>query len=147
MAKQSAKADSKERRKRVPFGAHRTKLQVEDTIPGYKLRWFNDMDGRCERAEEGGYVYVNKDEVPRLGQGALHQENSDVNSKVSKVTSRGTGKEIRAYLMKIKEAYYKEDQAQKEKVNYQVDEAMRAGSPSGNVVDNQYVPKGHVQRV
>jgi hypothetical protein len=146
MAKEKIKADSKGKRKRVPFGAHRTKLQVEDTIPGYVLRWFNDVDGRLQRAEEGGYVFVTSDEVPRLGQGALHQGNSDVNSKVSKIVSRGKD-EIRAYLMKIKKEYYDEDQAVKESVNYQVDEAMRAGTPSGNVVENQYVPKGHVQRV
>jgi hypothetical protein len=146
MAKEEVKADSKGRRERVPFGAHRTKLQVEDKIPGYELRWFNDQDGRIQRALDGGYMFVTPDEVPRLGQGALHQGNSDINSKVSKVVSRGQH-EIRAYLMKIREEYYREDQAVKEDINYQVDEAMRAGAPSGNVVENQYVPKGHVQKV
>ena len=129
---------SESKRHRVPFGAHRTKLQVDDTIKGYVLRWFNDMDG--------GYEFVNPSEVPRLGQGALHQDNSDVNSKVSKVVSRGEPP-IRAYLMKIKKEWYDEDQAAKESQNAQVDEALRSGSPGGNVVDNQYVPKGHTQRI
>lgn len=131
--------------KRVPFGAHRTKLQVEGGIPGYRLRWFNDLDGRIDRALEGGYVFVERSEVPALGEGALHQDNSDVNSKVSKVVSRGTQKPVRAYLMKIKEEWYEEDQVAKESVNIKVDDALRGGAPGGNVVENQYVPKGHRQ--
>jgi hypothetical protein len=133
--------------KRVPFGAHRTKLQVEDGITGYRLRWFNDLDGRLDRAQEGGYEFVGREEVPSLGQGALHQDNSDVNSKVSKVVSRGTGKPVRAYLMKIKEAWYQEDQNAKEDVNRRVDDSLRSGAPGGNVVENQYVPKGHRQQI
>lgn len=132
--------------KRVPFGAHRTKLQVEG-IKGYRLRWFNDIDGRIERAMEGGYVFVERDEVPSLGEGALHQDNSDVNSKVSKIVSKGNKKPVRAYLMKIKDEWYDEDQLAKESVNQRVDDALRQGQPGGNVVENQYVPKGHVQQI
>jgi len=139
---------SKGRKKRVPFGAHRTKLQVADEIKGYVLRWFNDQDGRLQRAQDGGYEFVNKREVPKLGigDGQLHQDNSDLNSRVSKVVSRGEPI-IRAYLMKIKQEYYDEDQAAKEAVNAQVDDALKAGRPGGNEVENQYVPKGHVQQV
>jgi hypothetical protein len=129
------------------FGAHRTKLQVEDKIKGYVLRWFNDVDGRVQRAQDGGYEFVDPKEVPRLGQGALHQDNSDVNSKVSKVVSRGKQVPIRAYLMKIKEEWYNEDQKKKEQVNQQIDDALRGGEPGGNVVENQYVPKGHKQQI
>lgn len=130
---------------RVPFGAHRTKLQVP-AIKGFVLRWINDVDGRPERAVEGGYVYVTKDEVPKkIGDGNLHQDNSDLNSRVSKIVSRGNKKPVRAYLMKIKKEWYEEDQRAKEGVNQQVDEALRQGTPGGNVVDNQYVPKGHRQ--
>lgn len=135
-----------EKRHRIPFGAHRTKLQVEDKLKGFVLRWFNDMDGRIQRAVDGGYQFVNPSEVPRLGQGALHQDNSDLNAKVSKVVSRGEPP-IRAYLMKIKQEWYKEDQLAKESENAKIDEALRNGSPGGNVVDNQYVPKGHTQRI
>jgi len=132
---------------RVPFGAHRTKLQVPE-IKGYKLRWINDVDGRPDRAVEGGYEYVLQDEVPkRIGQGNLHQDNSDINGRVSRVVSKGKTAPIRAFLMKIPLEWYKEDQIAKEQVNQQVDEALRQGTPGGNVVDNQYVPKGHRQQV
>ena len=146
MANTRKSQKSKDKVARVPFGAHRTKLQVEDEIKGYFLRWFNDTDGRCERALEGGYVYVEKSEVPRLGQGQLHQENTDLNSRVSKVVSRGDPV-IRAYLMKIKNSYHKQDQVAKEAINQEVDKALRDGTPGGNVVENQYVPKGHVQQI
>jgi len=146
MSNQRKSEKSKDKRKRIPFGAHRTKLQVEDKIKGYRLRWFNDTDGRLQRAEDGGYEYVDRKEVPRLGQGQIHQDNSDLGSRVSKVVSRGEPV-IRAYLMKIKEEWYREDQLAKESINAQVDESLRKGEPGGNVVENQYTPKGHVQQV
>ena len=132
---------------RVPFGAHRTKLQVP-AIEGYKLRWINDVDGRPDRAIEGGYEFVMKDEVPKaIGQGNLHQDNSDMNGRVSRVVSKGKTTPIRAYLMKIRQEWYDEDQVAKEGVNRQIDEALRQGTPGGNTVENQYVPKGHRQVV
>lgn len=146
MANQRKKTQSKDKVERVPFGAARSKLQVKDEIKGYHLRWFNDQDGRLQRAQEGGYVFVTKDEVPRLGQGALHEDNTDLNSKVSKVVSRGEPI-IRAYLMKIKQSYYDQDQKAKEEGNRDIDRALREGTPGGNVVGNQYVPKGHVQQI
>lgn len=142
-----AKTTVSKKRERVPFGAQPFKLQVTDKIPGFKLRWFNEIDGRLERAEGGGWVYVKPEEVPGLGAGAIHQGNTDVNSRVSKIVSRGNENIVRAYLMKIKSKWYKEDQAVKEGKNAQIDEALRQGQPGGNVVDNQYVPKGHVQSI
>ncbi len=144
MANQRKSQKDKDKVKRVPFGSHRTQLQVEDEIKGYTLRWFNDVHGRLQRAEDGGYVYVERREVPRLGQGELHGDNTDLNSRVSKVVSRGEPV-IRAYLMKIQNKFYKQDQEAKEVINRQVDAALRDGTPGGNVVENQYVPKGHTQ--
>ncbi len=137
---------SKDKVERIPFGANRSKLHVTDEIKGYHLRWFNDVDGRLQRALDGSYVYVDRKEVPRLGQGEIHQDNTDLNSRVSKVVSRGEPV-IRAYLMKIKDKFFKKDQEAKEAINAQIDEALRDGKPGGNVVENQYVPKGHVQQI
>jgi len=132
---------------RVPFGAHRTKLQVPEIV-GYKLRWVNDVDGRPEEAIEGGYEFVLKDEVPKkIGQGNLHQDNSDMNGRVSRVVSKGKTAPIRAFLMKIRKPWYEKDQLDKERTNQEVDDALRQGAPSGNVVENQYVPKGHRQQI
>ena len=94
------------------------------------------------------YEFVLENEVPRkIGQGNLHQDNSDINGRVSRVVSRGKTAPIRAFLMKIRKEWYQEDQLAKEEVNKQVDEALRQGTPGGNVVENQYVPKGHRQQI
>ena len=146
MANARKSEQSKGKKTRVPFGANRSKLQVAP-IKGYVLRWFNDVDGRVERAVEGGYEFVKPGEVDGLGEGELHEGNTDLNSRVSKIVSRGTDKVIRAVLMKIKKEWYDEDQNSKEAINKQVDDSLRKGSPGGNVVDNQYVPKGHTQQV
>lgn len=144
MANARKQEKSKGKVKRVPFGGNRQKLQV-DEIPGYVTRWFNDVDGRVERALDAGYEFVTPEEAEGLGQGQLHQENTDLGSRVSKIVSRGTDKVIRGVLMKIKREWYEEDQELKEQRNRMVDDALRAGRPGGNEVENQYVPKGHRQ--
>lgn len=128
------------KRKRVPFGGFRSRLQVSDSFPGYVLRWFNDVDGRIQRAQDAGYVFVKAEEVSSLGEHQIHQDNSDLNGNVSKVVSRGEPV-IRAYLMKIKEEWYQEDQREKEKVNKRTDDALRQGRPGGEAGVNRYIPR------
>ena len=56
-----------DKKARVPFGSHRTKLQLSDEDQkrfkdsGYVVRWFNDQDGRIEAAIRGGYTFVEPD--------------------------------------------------------------------------------------
>lgn len=150
MSKERTAVRKAGRRKRVPFGGHRLKLQLsdEDTKAlkeaGYVARWFNDQHGRIEAAEAGGYEFVRPEEAPSLGHGAVHEGNSDLNGKVSKIVSK-SGEPIRAYLMKIKKRYYDQDQAEKEKRNRAIDDAIRAGQPGGATVENQYIPKRGIQ--
>lgn len=130
---------------RVPMSGPRLRLQLSDEDKqafdeaGYVPRWINDQDGRVERALGGGYMFVDPDEVPSLGSGAIHEGNTDVGSKVSKVVSRGEPI-IRAFLMKISKEYYDEDQAAKEAVNSKVDEALAAGGAGGASIENKYGP-------
>jgi len=131
--------------KRVPFGAHRTKLQLSDKdqeqFEGkWNLRWVNDQDGRIAAAEHGGYTFVHPDDVPSLGSGSLHGENSDPNARVSKVVSKGTQEPIRAYLMKINMDWYKEDQLAKEEINLQVDRSLLPVSEGGASIEGGYTP-------
>lgn len=131
------------KRERVPFGANRQKLSVRQNFPGYVLRWVNDTESRLEEAQAGGYVFVSKAELGEtLGEGQIHQENTDLNSRVSKVVSKGVDSPIRAYLMKIKEAWYKADQKEKELRNQEVDNAIQRGRAGGAAIDNQYTPRG-----
>jgi len=137
---------SEGKRERVSFSGPRLKLQLseKDTKTfkerGMVPRWFNDDPGRIERALGGGYTFVNPVHATSLGQGALHQDGKDPESgaRVSIVVSRGDPIQ-RAYLMEIKEEFYKEDQADKEAVNQKVDEALAAGGAGGDELgSNKY---------
>jgi hypothetical protein len=127
------------RRERVPFSAQRKRLQVDTSFPGYHIRWFNDQDDRLTRAEEAGYQYVDRKEVGRVGDKDISNGNTDVNSRVSRVVGRAANNQpIRAYLMKIKDEWHKDDQVKKEEVNRRVDDAIRAGKAGGADVKNAY---------
>lgn len=153
MSKSRTDGREEARRKRVPFGSHRTKLQLSDEDAtnfkqhGWTVRWVNDKDGRIQQALAGGYNFVTPEEAPSIGQYSLTKGSDDLNGKVSLVVSKGGGEPVNAFLMKIQTKYYDEDQATKEERNKGYDDALNAGQPGGNVVENQYVPKGHTNRV
>ena len=134
-----------ERVARVPFSGPRLKLQLGDADRkgfverGMVPRWFNDQDGRIAQAEGAGYRFVSAKHVSSLGSGAVHG-NVDTGSKVSLVVSKGEPV-IRAYLMEIQVEFYNEDQAAKEAVNAQVDEALALGGKQGSDLENEYKPK------
>jgi len=134
---------SRTKRERIPFGDNRLRLDVKLRNPAdrekFVYRWVNDQDGRPEMAEQGGYAFVQKDEVLGVGQTELHQGNTDLNSRVSKVVGRAEGNvPIRAYLMKIPREWYDEDQAAKADKLKAVDRAIRAGQAGGALVENAY---------
>lgn len=139
------------RRVRVPFGARRSNLQLSDeeakalADDGYVARWVNDRDGRVERALAGGYEFVTPDEATSVGTYEIGKGNTDIGDKVSKIVSRGDPV-IRAYLMKIKKEFYKEDQQAKEEVNKNVDKALSGGEAGGAGIENKYGPGVTYQR-
>jgi len=103
-------------------------------------RWFNDDPGRIERALAGGYNYVDPRNATSLGQGALHRDSTDLSrSRVSIVVTRGEPV-TRAYLMEIKQEFFDVDQAAKEAINFQVDEALALGGSRGSDLENEYRP-------
>ncbi len=124
---------------RVPFGSVRLKMQLSDAdMKGFEARgmvthWFNGTTGRLERALGGGYTFVDPKHAQSLGQGALHQDGNDPesNKRVSIVANPHSPDSKRAYLMEIPKEFYKEDQAKKELVNAQVDEALAVGGKTG----------------
>jgi hypothetical protein len=127
------------------MGARRYKLQLSQADAkafedaGFVTRWVNDADGRVQSALAGGYNFVLPDEARSVGATEIHQGNTDVGGKVSKVVSRGEPI-IRAYLMKIEKEYYDEDQQAKEQGNMKVDEALR-GDGSGEGIEEVYKPR------
>ena len=143
----NVRKDEREKGKveRVPFGGSRYKLQLSDADNKAAkdrrvvMRWFNDQDGRIQRALGGGYKFVKPEYATSLGSGAIHEGNTDEGSRVSKVVSKGEPV-IRAYLMEISKKFYDQDQAAKQKVNDKVDEALAAGGAGGANIENQYGP-------
>lgn len=123
------------RNSRVPLGVARSKLSVP-TRPGYVRRWINDKDGRLQMAQEGGYEFV-EDPNLQIGGGAdIDSENRDLGARISRVVSQSTGQ--KAYLMEIKEEFYREDQKAKVRKVEEVDKRIREGKLEK--VDEAYVP-------
>lgn len=134
---------SRTRRERTPFSASRKRLEVryvdKDFENKFHAHWFNDQDGRVERAQEAGYEFVTPQEVVGVGEREVHSGNTDLNSKVSRVVGRADGNQpIRAYLMKLQRDWYEEDQAKKQEANDLVDKAIRAGKAGGAEIGNRY---------
>jgi hypothetical protein len=101
---------------RTPLG-QRNRLTFKDLEPGYSYRVINDKDDRLKNALEGGYEFV--ESKNKLGD-AKAAEGSTPGSRVAKPVGNGTN----GYLMRIKDEYYKEDQAAKELKLKETEKAM-----------------------
>lgn len=125
------------RANRVPLGGHRQKLNVHDQDKGYSYRWFNDAPGRIQAAEQAGYEFVTEATVGDTGDG-----DTDLGTRVSaRVGATGNGLNSTAYLMRIRQDWYDEDQDAKEQERSKIDAALRRGSVSGEPgQDGRYVP-------
>ena len=100
------------RRRRIPMSVARRKMEVE-ALPGFHLHWFSEAN--VALAIDAGYEFVSKDEISlnQLGVGANHNMsgNTDMGSRLSIIGSLTgpSGGPERAYLMRLKEEYRKED--------------------------------------
>lgn len=123
-----------QRKERVPLGVPRKKLEAQE-IPGFHLRWINDYPGRIQEAQKGGYSFVTEEET-KLND-FVTPGNSDLGTHVKRLVGKDDqGGALYAYLMKIDESIWKQDQEEIQKQNDRVDEAIRRGSL--NPVTNQY---------
>lgn len=130
-------------RVRGVFNGTRAKLGVLDEIPGFHLHWINDDEGRVERAQQGGYDFVNKGEV-QLENVTVIEPNADIGSRIcTRVGSRESGDGIFAYLMKQRQEWYDEDQAElAEKVRISQEALVAEGGKDAAGIGNKYIPKG-----
>lgn len=124
-----------QRKTRVPLGVPRAKLQAPE-IKGFRTRWINDYTGRIEQAIAGGYEHVyEKDLQGEAG-------NTDLGEKVSRIVGRNEdASPLRAFLMKIKEEWYQEDQRAKRKQLDETDAAIRRGKLNEQPDDRRYIPR------
>lgn len=124
-------------KKRVPFGIPRTKLSVAYEIPGYHLHIINDTPGRIYQAQQGGYEFVQPDEVGM-------EDNGDGKVIFTAVGKGDDGSAYDAYLMKIRLDWYEEDQKQIDSIQDGYDDAIRRGTLEQKPSDNRYIPKDGV---
>lgn len=116
-----------EARKRVPFGAPRTKLEVDVEAlreSGYHVHWFNDENGRVEEAEAAFYEFVKWGELGvRRGREA-HEGDERVSKRVGTLDN---GEPLMAFLMKVPMEYYLQDEQSKLEQNARKVEDMQRG--------------------
>lgn len=105
------------------------RLEATD-IPGFHLHWF--VDRNIHRAIQAGYEFVDDKEVELNQHGVATSSeisgNADMGSRVRVVAGEGQdGKGEYLTLMKIKEEWFREDQAALEKRNASILEQIFRG--------------------
>ena len=121
---------SRKQQERIPFGVPRKKLSLNArSIPGYVCRFINDDESRLMAALDGGYQFVYEDELGiedrRKELGTTDQTDGRVCRLVGK---KENGNPQFAYLMKIKEELYEEDQQMKREYDNKIIENQMKGT-------------------
>ena len=133
---------SREMRTRIPMSVPRAKLTTPE-IPGYHCHWVNDYPGRVMQANQAGYEFMSQEEalitVNDLAGSALGQ-GTDLGTRVSLCVGKNEdGSPLRAYLMKIRMEWYKEDLLAGQQQVDRIHEGMRQGMPAAGDASNRYV--------
>ena len=120
-------------RRRIPMSVPVLKLETAE-IPGYHLHWFLNDASRIQRALDGGYEFVNEQEVKpnnvSLGGTSAVTGNMDLGTRVSIVSGQEVGKDgqpARLVLMKIKQEWWEEDRKVLEEKSKQVRDSLLGG--------------------
>ena len=133
-------------RKRNVFNGTEGKLTIGHTIDGQHLHIFNDSPGRVQQAIDAGYEFVKPEEVGGVKDNVV-SKNTDLGEKVRYLVGREeSGEPLYAYLMKIKQEWYEEDQGILQDKNDFVDDAIRHGrSAKDGKSEGFYVPKDGIK--
>jgi hypothetical protein len=136
--------ERKQRDKRASFNGTEGKLRVGCQIEGFHLHVFNDVPGRIAQALDVGYEFVSPNEVGGTSVNVVDR-NTDLGDKVRFLVGTGEkGEPQYAYLMKIQQEFYEEDQAVLQAKNDKIDEAVRGGklTKEGHTTDGFYGQEG-----
>lgn len=133
-----SESDRPTRARRGVFNGTTSKLSIGRTIPGYHLHWLNDYPGRITQAVENGYEFVNPSEV-----NGTVGTNTDLSGEKLRhiVGTDDSGNPLYAYLMKIRQDWYDEDQSEIQERADKVDDAVRKGKAHDQDSSGFYVPK------
>ena len=118
MTRQSISGASAPTRRRTPING-RNVLTVEGKEPGYVYRIVNASGDRIQQFLDAGYELVNAKDV-RVGDRRI--DSTGTEGSRAQVT---VGKGEKAFVMRIKEEWYKEDQALKQAHVNQLEETIK----------------------
>ena len=107
------------RPRRTPV-ATRNRLFVRNKEPGYVYRIVNDVDDNIQIRQDQGYEIVPADKIGRVGDKRVDTASAPGSSSYIPV-----GQGTKAVVMRIKEEYYKEDQAAKQAELEELEESMK----------------------
>lgn len=120
-------------RKRVPMSVPVQRLETAE-LPGFHLHWFLSTPERLQRALDGGYEFVDEQEMKinnvSLGGNSAVSGSTDMGSRVSVVSGQEVGKDgqpTRLILMKIRQEWWDEDQLLVEARNTKVRDSLLGG--------------------
>jgi hypothetical protein len=137
-------SDGATRKRRNTFNGTEAKLSVRQQIPGYHLHVLTDAGSRIQEAMDSGYEFVRPDEVGGVSENVVSR-NGDLGERIRYlVNPRAQGTEQYGYLMKIRQEWYEEDQAELQAKNNRIDASIRKGKITG---DNSafYQPTGGIK--
>jgi len=137
-------ADGATRKRRNVFNGTEAKLGVRSQIPGYHLHIFTDVGSRIQEALDSGYEFVTPIEIGGVSENVVSR-NGDLGERIRYlVNPRAEGTEQFGYLMKVRQEWFEEDQAELQAKNNRIDSAIRKGKMGG---DNPqfYVPNGGIK--
>ena len=140
----SPAVDGATRKRRNVFNGTEAKLGVRSQIPGYHLHIFTDVGSRVQEAIDSGYEFVTPTEIGGVSENVVSR-NGDLGERIRYlVNPRAEGTEQFGYLMKIRQEWYEEDQAEFQVKNNRIDAAIRNGKVTG---ENQgfYVPRDGIK--
>jgi hypothetical protein len=123
--------DGTTRKRRNSFNGTEAKLSVRTQIEGYHLHVFTDAGARIQEALDSGYEFVSPNEVGGVSENVVSR-NGDLGDRIRfLVNPRAEGSEQYGYLMKIKQEWFEEDQAELQAKNNLIDAAIRKGKITG----------------
>lgn len=96
-----------DRPNRTPVSGYRNVMTYSNKEPGYVYRFVNDLEGRIQIFLNAGY------ELVPTGEGQVGDKRVGTATDMGSVVSRPAGGGITAYLMRIKQEWYDEDQQKK----------------------------------
>lgn len=119
------------RPRRTPL-SRRNRLSVQNKEPGFTYRIVNDVDDRVSQMQEQGYELCEKAQV-----GAIGDKRVDNTASIGSIAHFSVGQGTKAVVMRIRDEWYKEDQAVKQQEVDAIEAAMKQEAREAG----DYVPK------